>query len=614
MDVLRLVPGLHLGRLGAESSGAAMQWRGFDIGVGGDLEVRILGAPLNEHSGLLGHGQVTLDFIPVELLAGLEVQPGPYDLDQGDHARAGTVDLELGLPAGRRGTRLTYAPGTSSRHRLLALSADRDADEQSFAAVEALVDDGFGEGRATRRLNVLMQGRVTEGLVVAGAAGLSRGDRMTPVRLDDARGGVSELGDAADIGRQEADRTLLVAQHRIRPPFDRALDLRTTAWFQWQRRETDDNPTGQLEFPEAGDRTLRTGRSITVGGRMVGTRRLGRDLQLRILGAWRLDDLEQRVTRLDASGAPFLRTLRLDAEVHRAALGPSARWRPFRWLSLEGALRMDVIHTEARDAVSETESRETFTVAAPRFTASSPVGGGLRFYLAGGRGYRSTDVRALLQPGERIERRDPAGASEAELGFRWRIGDGVDFGANTFGAELDGQRVYEPLTGRARDQPATTVLGAELDAQVAFGRRLSVQFGAVFAETTEQPDEKAVDGIAPAVGSAGVVLDDYLGIFGAVHVRYVGARRYEGFGELPEALVGDATLGYRWGPLEVELAVSNIGEVEHWEVGEVRTTRFAADDGALADPTTALYGWPGPPRLFRLGVTVWLDGAPGPAR
>ena len=109
-DLLRLVPGLYTSQHGSEGKAQQFFLRGFDAIHGSDLAIRVGGIPINEMSNIHGQGYADLGFVIPETVSGLVARKGPFDLEQGWFATAGSVDFELGVRPGA-------ASATSSARR-----------------------------------------------------------------------------------------------------------------------------------------------------------------------------------------------------------------------------------------------------------------------------------------------------------------------------------------------------------------------------------------------------------------------------------------------------------------------------------------------------------------
>ncbi|MEZ4235245.1 MAG: TonB-dependent receptor [Myxococcota bacterium] len=94
-DLAEVMPGLfavqHAG------GGKANQYfvRGFDADHGTDIALAVDGVPVNLVSHGHGQGYADLHFVIPELVVGVDVRKGPYEVFDGDFATAGAVDMHL---------------------------------------------------------------------------------------------------------------------------------------------------------------------------------------------------------------------------------------------------------------------------------------------------------------------------------------------------------------------------------------------------------------------------------------------------------------------------------------------------------------------------------------
>src|SRR5690606_30277894 len=94
-EILRSAPGRTLVQHGSEGKGHQFFLRGFDAEHGADLEIRVDGIPINEWSNIHGQGYVDLGFVIPEVVDSVEVVKGPFSLEQGAFATAGSVHYRL---------------------------------------------------------------------------------------------------------------------------------------------------------------------------------------------------------------------------------------------------------------------------------------------------------------------------------------------------------------------------------------------------------------------------------------------------------------------------------------------------------------------------------------
>ena len=161
-DLLRVVPGLYMSQHGSEGKGQQFFLRGFDAVHGSDLAIRVGGVPINELSNVHGQGYADLGFVIPETVGGLIARKGPFDLEQGWFATAGSIDLDLEI-AEHRGKRIGYEIGSTNRHRLVLVDAPADGPAAQLVAADVMHDDGYGESRGTQHGSVIAQTELTAG-------------------------------------------------------------------------------------------------------------------------------------------------------------------------------------------------------------------------------------------------------------------------------------------------------------------------------------------------------------------------------------------------------------------------------------------------------------------
>lgn len=154
-EALRLVPGLVVSRHGGEGKAHQLFLRGFDALHGQDLELVVGGVPVNAVSHVHALGYADLGFVVPEVIGSLEAFEGPYRVDQGDFAVAGTVRLSLEAPG--PGVFGALSLGQYGRRRVMAgLAAD---DPRTFAVFDLAEGKGAGAARGFSRATLLAQGR-----------------------------------------------------------------------------------------------------------------------------------------------------------------------------------------------------------------------------------------------------------------------------------------------------------------------------------------------------------------------------------------------------------------------------------------------------------------------
>ncbi len=212
--------------------------RGFDAQHGTDFEVSVEGIPQNEWSNVHAQGYLDLAFVPIETIRTVRVIKGPFSVDQGAFALAGSAEYQLGIAPDSLGLRAAYTLGTTNRHRGLLTWSPQEGDGHDFVALEGVHDSGFGAQRGIARASALGKWRVPNlphGVTLSLLAGAYYGDFELPGTLRNE-----------DVERDERgfyDR------------YDPAGHGRSTKGFDWSRATTLTRKTSSETAAHAGGST-----------------------------------------------------------------------------------------------------------------------------------------------------------------------------------------------------------------------------------------------------------------------------------------------------------------------------------------------------------------------
>ncbi len=480
-DLLRLVPGLHTSAHGAEGKGQQFFLRGFDAVHGSDLEIRVAGVPVNELSNVHGQGYVDIGFVIPEVVAQVAGSKGSFQLDQGNFATAGSVRFELGVPELFRGNRLSYEIGTTGRHRVLGIVAPKGEDQGTFAAVEALSDNGYGINRGTQRISALGQYHKSLGgnrWLRAFASGYAaRFGEPGPVPVADLEARMVDFyGSYADDTEGRSTRflsALTLHDHGADWRFD------ATAHMQWRQLELDENFTGFLLFPDMGDRRQQAHQSLSGGAQLALERDLSATTTLLAGAEGVLDSIVQSEDQITEAGMIWQENRALDAVQLggnarlgiRAALGES--------LTVQAGARVDAFHFDSRDQLDDQRSGSDLMLAvSPRVNAAWRVSDGVSLFAAYGRGFRAPEARSVTtaqapMAGELSTELYDGGESQittsdsGELGARWKALGNLEIGGGVFATYLQNEMLFDHLSGVNVQLDGTRRLGVELDVQYA---------------------------------------------------------------------------------------------------------------------------------------------------
>jgi len=397
-DALRLVPGLTVVQHGSEGKGHQFFLRGFDAVHGADLALSVGGAPVNEWSNIHAQGYVDLGFVIPEIVDSVTVIKGPFSLDQGAFAMAGSADYELGVAAEDRGLRTSFGVGTTYRHRSLISYSPRRGNGRDFVASEVVHDDGFGQRRHIDRVGLLGQHRLLDAprqgtLTLMTAASLARFELPGTVRNDDVEAGRIGFYDAYDHqSRGLSGRGLVALSYRWEGD---GHQVRATVHGGIRRLELRENYTGYLVDPIHGDARAQEQDAHQLGSRFAYYTDLHPAVALQVGGGFRGDMLDQRQDHVDRLGTPLERDRELSGHQSITHGRAGLEVGPLRALRLVGGARVDVAHVDVRDGLADDASQGGTRVAvSPRAIALWRVMDGWSLSAAYGRGFRPPEARA----------------------------------------------------------------------------------------------------------------------------------------------------------------------------------------------------------------------------
>jgi outer membrane receptor protein involved in Fe transport len=628
-DLLRLVPGLHISRHGGEGKAPQIFLRGFDAVHGSDIEVRVAGIPINEMSNVHGHGYVDVGFVIPEVVRTLHARKGSFELDQGSFATAGSLGFELGVPWRDRGTRVHYEIGTTNRHRVLGVVAPEGQSEATFAAVEAVSDQGFGENRSARRVSGLGQLRIDLGSgldsgrsveLTGGVYAARFGEPGTVPVAAVEHGDIDFYDTVVDGGAGSSYRALAGLRWRDERDGGR---LEARAHLGWRALELDENFTGFLLHPETGDRRVQSHASLSGGVRTSYEHDLTPALSL-LAGAGALADrVEQSEQQLDTMGVPWLDGPALTALQVMGDVHVGARVRPHARLRAEAGARLDAAFIDAHDLRSDADASDFMTAVSPRLTAAFALAPAWTLFGAYGRGLRSPEARAVLAaaspamdpgapdmpelPGAGDDQRRSAriiSTDAAELGARGRLGERLSMGLGAFGTWLGSEVLFDHLSGVSLSRQPSRRLGLELDVTYQPLAWLSLRgdVSAVDARFTDTDDP--VPGAPRMLAALAAQATHRTGFHGGAQLRYLAPRPLAHGATGSAAQVLDLNGGLRLGRYALTLQIDN-ALATRWREGEYHYASWF-DTSQPRSQLPRLHYTAGHPFGVRASLTAWF--------
>lgn len=570
-DALRQVPGLTLVQHGSEGKGFQFFLRGFDAIHGADLEITLEGIPLNEWSNVHATGYLDLALIMPEFVLGVDVTKGPFTLDQGAFAMAGSADYRLGVGETLRGARVAYTVGSTNRHRLFAGYASPDGDGRQFVGLSATHDEGFGQNR--RLQQVAFNGRVslmddeTRGrLELTTLAHYSDFDLPGTLRSDDLRAGRVGFYDTYDPTSQGRSARALIALHyQLRRDRQRAA---LTAYGSFRRLDLRENFTGFLQDPVNGDRRAQEQTSWAAGLRAQHELRVSDRLALVSSVGVRAEHVDQREQRLgrELEVVDTRRELQLMQVLSSATLGLHMDVNAV--LRLDVGARVDVVYVDPTDLLDPGNDRShTLAAVSPRATLRYQPSAKVGLFGAYGRGLRPPEGRAFttFEPGreglgeELLDATPQITTSDAgELGVRVAPTASVDVTFAAFATRIARESIYDHVSGINLELNGTRRVGAELVL-----RARPVHWLALSADLTMTDGRFIESGrrvpFAPwLVAGLRAQMNHPSGLRAGFRTLAIAPRPLPHGARGQTLVMVDATVGYSWRFLRLDLELENL--------------------------------------------------------
>jgi hypothetical protein len=605
-DLLRVVPGLYTSQHGSEGKGQQFFLRGFDAVHGADVSIRVGGIPLNEMSNVHGQGYIDLGFLPPEAVAGITSRKGPFDLEQGWFATAGSIDLELGVAA--RGRRVGYEVGTTNRHRLVVVDAPEGGPTGQFLAADVMHDDGYGRDRGTDHGTVLGQtelgvGRLRLRPMFAGS--WARFGEPGVVPLDDISSGYFDRMDApaGDLGGR-SERLL----SGLGASWQRGRDeLVASSHLGWRGLRIDENFTGFLES-ELGDGRRQTHRAVTGGARLAWRRQLAPGLRL-LAGAELIrDQIRQGEQRVGAAGEIWREERALEAATSSAGAWAGLAARRGRFVATGGA-RVDAMAVDATDRLDPMRSGAGVVAAVSPRIAIAWRDDRFALSAAVGRGQRPPEARAFTQRASREGMEttaydggeaDITTADAVELGAELR-GGAVAAGATGFATWIDRESIFDHLSGVSALRDGSRRLGVEAYVEARPRPYLALRADVTAVDARFAVTGNPVPGAPRLLGSVEARLDRKPWAAGLAG-RFLGPRPLIHGATAAASTVLDAVGSWTSGRWTLALQIDNLLATD-WNEGEYH---FAShwDLSAPRSELPRVHVSPGRPFGARLGATV----------
>ena len=522
-EVLRAAPGLYIGRGEGPAVAHHYMLRGFDAEHGQDIEFKVGGLPINLPSHIHGQGYSDLGFLQGDTVHELKVSEGVYDPRQGDFAVAGSINLNLAVE--ERGIKLQSAYGAFNTYRQNLLWAPVGLGKESFAAVQILNTDGYGQSRAAQSGSAVLQhrfgsGRHTQRVLLL--ANTARAGLAGVLRQEDIEAGtvcfLCAYPDPSAQAQNALANRLMVGwfnDYQGANGENGQLGL----WLSYDVFRIQNNFTGYIQHSRLLERVAGRGDLIeqqnhTTSMGMTGRYRAA-PLVLESLGLAtlevgtdiRFDRIEQSQNLIDASVRSQIWDRRVDAHLDSVDLGVwgDIDWHVFSSLKLRVGLRADTLSYAVEDLLSNLPPlsrpqdqflpgyrRSAMGLAwGPRTSLEWLINSSTSILIAYGEGYRSPQARTL----EDGETAPFSKVKSVDAGLKFKKGNILEFSLGAYATRLSDDVAFEAAEGRLERIGATQRVGSVLHLLSKPTQYLLGSFSVTYVDATllEPPPTSAED-------------------------------------------------------------------------------------------------------------------------
>ncbi|MBL9101587.1 MAG: TonB-dependent receptor [Myxococcales bacterium] len=617
-DLLRLVPGVFLSQHGSEGKGQQIFLRGFDAVHGQDVEVTVAGIPINELSNIHGQGYIDLNFVIPEVVRQVSASKGPFLLNQGNFANAGTIRFDLGVDPANRGTRTSYEFGSTLRHRGVVVLAPKQLRRENFVAFEAMHDRGFAAGRRASRASSIGQVRLVDSkeyghLDLFGTGYYAKFSSPGAVTATDvADGSVPFAGAYQNDWGGSSIRGIASLRHEIdvgRGKLDQRL------YGQIRRFDILENFTGYLQDAVRGDRRLQTHDFLSAGYQIEYTRPIVDSLVLVAGGAWQGDRVAQRDEQVDANHGVVSKNWDLGVGQNQAHARTGLRWRPSDWFYTEGGARVDMFAYDVIDHVrDDARTKKVLARVSPRLLTSFRISERWSLFASYGRGFRAPEARSILggkvTPSDVELDRYKGGtprifpSDAVEVGGRFTGRKYFYAGVALFGTWVDRELVFDHVSAVNLELNKTRRLGAEVDLGVRPTEWLELRQDLTLAHGRFVASGAPIPGAPPLLSATTLTLIHPRGYRAGARLQVVGSRALPYGARSATYALLDLSVGYRTGPLQLDIQIDNATNAQ-WKEGEYHyASWWDKDEPRSTLPSLKFIA--GPPLTVRTATTLWF--------
>ncbi|MGJ8684752.1 MAG: TonB-dependent receptor [Nonlabens sp.] len=592
-EILQTVPGLFIGQHAGGGKAEQLFLRGFDIDHGTDVAIGVDGMPVNMVSHAHGQGYADLHFLIPETINSIDYGKGSYDVNVGNFATAGHVNLNTKEFLQRNIIQTEI--GDFNYQRLLTMfNVVDNANTSAYVASEYITFDGaFDSPQNFDRFNIFskLNHKTDEGneLNLTASYFTSEWDAsgQIPVRAVES-GLIGRFGAIDDTEGGTTSRTNLNLSYDFN--LSDTEQLKTQVYYTHYDFTLFSNFTFFLEDPVNGDQIKQQESRDMVGMKGVYNKEYKwNDNELN----W-YSGLGLRNDRTD--GSSLLRTLNRRTTLEQIQLGDinetnSSLWTGVtlekgKW-NLEAALRLEhfkFIYRDALDDSFDTLSQNA-TALLPKFNVAYQASKNWQLYFKNGVGLHSNDTRVVIR-NEADEILPKSYGSD--LGTIFKPSNRLVVNGALWYLFLEQEFVYVGDAGIVEPSGKTERYGFDLgiNYQLTDYLFLDTNLNYAHARAIDEPSGEDYIPLAPEwTSTGGISLKDYKGWNASMRYRYIADRAAnEDNSIIAEGyFVNELNLNYDFSKkLNVGFSIENLFNVE-WNETQFATESRLQNEAASVE-------------------------------
>ena len=617
-EIVETIPGVIVTQ--HSGSGKANQYflRGFNLDHGTDLATDFEGMPINMVSHAHGQGYTDLNFLIPELVSDVAYKKGNYYASVGDLGSAGAFSFhyfyELPAPF------IKIEGGEVNYERAVFALSPKLGPGHLLMALELKHDDGpWDRGDDYQKINGVVSysvGNAQNGASLTALAyhGNWNSTDHVPVRaINEKLIGVFGEIDPSDGGNSQ--------RYGLNGEWHRGTDDETTrvsAYANYYDLDLFSDFTYFLDDPVNGDQFEQKDRRVYLGLNASQTWRFkvfGFDTENTVGLQERTDFIRNGLYHTD--DRVRLSTTRQDV-IDETRVGPylenKTTWLP--WLRTVAGFRADVFSFHDNDTSDGVRGGATAAIVSPKFSLILGPWYKTEFYLNGGYGFHSNDVRATVGPPipgvQGTGGATPLVKSRgAEFGVRTTAVPGLQSSLTLWLLDLDSELVFAGDSASNEPSRPSRRWGVEWANFYTPTPWLTLDLDFAYSNARFRDRDPAGPWVPEAIETvldAGVAFHDLgsgwqKGFYGGVRLRFFG----------PRTLIEDRSqrsdpttlvylqLGYRFSEhWEANFDVFNLFDSRDSDIDYYYTSRLP---GEAAEGVNDFHTHPTEPREFRGGMT-----------